>query len=238
MGVSCVTDVCGSSGGGVLVSLKVVRGRHRCGEKVVIWPGRFVGLWKCFGVRGRQQVDVCEGEYVEAAVIGGGVDPSEVMVGAVVTGEHVDVAQPGCKRSVVRKSCCGVGEPRMMYLSSSKLVRAQIMVFESPLPIVKGLQVVCHLHTYVCMSTVAKIEEVIDKTKQTVDGAPRTSCKALSVGMLAIVQLALPVEVCVDLREKDFVDFRSLPPGEVSILSRVVLRHRSVSIAAGVAIAG
>jgi len=101
--------------------------------------------------------------------------------------------------------------------------QAQILVFDLEVPLMKGQQVMCYLHTETLTATLTRLEKLIVKGKPQ-DKRP----KCLQKGNVAIVNLQVGRKVCLEPK----------PAGGVpTSLSRLVLRDRGSTVAAGMVLA-
>ncbi|CEM13058.1 unnamed protein product [Vitrella brassicaformis CCMP3155] len=134
------------------------------------------------------------------------------------SGDYVDTALLNVEPHFVSVSSvlCDPSSPLPVVTSFT----AQLLVFDLDIPIVKGQQVMMYLHTGVDSATIAALEAIVNKqTGERENKRP----KALVKGMVAIVRLTVPKPVCLDCKGS----------GGVGTLSRVILRDRGKTIAAG-----
>eukprot|EP00913_Durusdinium_trenchii_P025756 g24172.t1 len=99
----------------------------------------------------------------------------------------------------------------------------QILVFETEVPLMRGAQLMCYLHTETLTATLVRLEKLIVKG-ETQDRRP----KCLVKGNNAIVWLQLNEKVCVEPKSQS---------SAMTPLSRFVLRDRGRTVGAGVVLA-
>eukprot|EP00929_Paragymnodinium_shiwhaense_P103746 TRINITY_DN6745_c0_g1_i1.p1 TRINITY_DN6745_c0_g1~~TRINITY_DN6745_c0_g1_i1.p1 ORF type:complete len:670 (-),score=206.97 TRINITY_DN6745_c0_g1_i1:89-1993(-) len=98
--------------------------------------------------------------------------------------------------------------------------QAQLLIFDVEVPIMKGQQFMCYLHVETLRATVTRLEKLIEKGKP-LDKRP----KCLQKGNVAIVTLSVDRKVCLEPKPAG---------GAPTSLSRLVLRDKGRTVAAGV----
>ena len=102
-------------------------------------------------------------------------------------------------------------------------MQVQVLVFDTEIPLMRGAQLMCYLHTETLTATLVRLEKLIVKGE-----AQERRPKCLVKGNNAIVWLQLNEKVCVEARSTE---------SAVTPLSRFVLRDRGRTVGAGVVLA-
>lgn len=189
----CISDLY-RSGANSVISGKVESGSISIGQKVLLLPS------------GEQTVVkglLCRGDVVRSGRPGDYLDSVSVPVELQFAGIGGVICDP--KRPI---PCVDT-------------FQAQILVFDVDIPIMRGQQVMCYLHTETVTATIRRLEKLLIKGKPQ-DKRP----KCLQKGNVAVVSLQVSRKVCVEPKAS----------GAVTSLSRLVLRDRGFTIAAGVVI--
>lgn len=177
--------------GAAAVSGKLEAGGIKGGLKLLVMPGGHVCSVKAIEVSGEAAKVAVAGQSVDVGLVG--VDPSALFPGAVLC--HPEF--PVC---VARR------------------FEARILTLELPVPLLRGSQVVVHVHAAKEAAVVSKLESVLDpKTGKAVKCRPR----ALPSNSSAIIEVTAERPLCVEL----YSDIRSL--------GRIALRESGRTVAVG-----
>lgn len=182
------------TGSNSVASGKVEAGAIQHGQKVILLPSGEQTTVKNLQARGEPTQVGRAGDYLDAVTLP--IEPQFASIGGVIS----DVKNP-----VPVVDC----------------LQVQILVFEVDVPIMRGQQVMCYLHTETLTATIMKLEALIVKGKKQ-DKRP----KCLQKGNSAVVQLRVSRKVCVEPKPANGAPATSL--------SRLVLRDRGRTVAAGV----
>merc|ERR1712150_264313 len=174
------------AGANTCVSGKVEAGTVSTGQKVLLLPSGENTTIKSLLKRNAASRSGYVGDYMD--VLNLPVEPNFACVGGVV-------CDPKTPVPVV------------------DAFQVQILVFEVEIPIMRGCQLMCYLHTETLTATVMRLESLLVKGKPQ-DKRP----KCLQKGNVAIVNLKVGTKVCVEPK----------PAGNAvpTSLSRLVLRDR------------
>jgi len=181
------------SGASVTVSGKVESGAISVGQKVLVLPSGEQTTVKGLASRNQAARAGQVGDYMDAVVLP--LEPQFANIGGAI---------------------CDIKHP----VPVVDIFQAQILVFELDIPIMRGQQFMCYLHTEVLTGTLVRLEKLIVKGKPQ-DKRP----KCLQKGQIAIVRIRVDHKVCVDPKPND---------GPPTCLARLVLRDRGRTVAAGV----
>lgn len=192
----CISDFY-KTGNNICTSGKVEAGALQTGQKVVVLPHGEQVTVKSMQARGQLTKASRAGDYMDEVTLP--LDPEFVSIGGVI---------------------CDVRNP----VPVTDSVQAQLLVFDVDVPMLRGQQVMCYLHTVTVSGYISKLEALVVKGKKQ-DKRP----KCLSKGNVAIVQLRLDSKVCVEPKPEGAAPATSL--------SRLVLRDRGKTVAAGVVLA-
>ncbi|CAJ1420794.1 unnamed protein product, partial [Effrenium voratum] len=185
----CVSDVY-RSGANTCVSGKVLAGTLNVGQKVLLQPSNEQTTVKGLMLRDAPTRSARAGDHLDTVTLP--VEPQFASVGGVLS------------------------DPRSAVPLSDTL-QVQILVFETEVPLMRGAQLMCYLHTETLTATLVRLEKLIVK------GEPQERRpKCLVKGNNAIVWLQLNEKVCVEPKPK--------PPGVATPLSRFVLRDRGRTV--------
>mmetsp|Transcript_97902 Transcript_97902/g.285651 ORF Transcript_97902/g.285651 Transcript_97902/m.285651 type:complete len:682 (-) Transcript_97902:84-2129(-) len=193
----CVSDLY-RSGASTCVSGKLEGGAIATGQKVLVMPSGEQTTVKSLQMHGGAPARSGQvGDYMDSVILP--IEPQFASIGGVI---------------------CDPKHP----VPVTDLLQVQILVFELDIPIMRGQQFMCYLHTETLTATLTKLEKLIVRGKPQ-DRKP----KCLQRGNTAIVQLRVSQKVCVEPK----------PQGKApsSSLSRLVLRDRGRTVAAGVVLA-
>lgn len=182
------------TGASTCASGTVESGTVSVGQRVLLLPSRESITVKSLQCRGEATRSAVSGEYVDSIMLP--IDPQYISCGGVI-------CDPSAPVAVVDS------------------FQAQILVFDVDVPLMRGQQVMCYLHTDTLTATLARLEKLVVKGKPQ-DKKP----KCLQKGNVAIVRLQVNRRVCVETK--------SAGSGMVTSLSRLVLRDRGRTVAAGV----
>ncbi|CBZ50071.1 putative elongation factor 1-alpha [Neospora caninum Liverpool] len=212
---ACVADAWSPSASStdLHLSFKIVRGVLRVGDTVVGLPGDSRMVCRSLVSFG-EALESCEaGDFVERGVFA-----------------------PACHQGSQGAVDVGVGSvlcARAHPLPVATVCLCRVMVFGTDLPLVQGRQFVAHIHTFTCACSIRKVAGVINKRTGELQGATRekrSACAALGRGMVGLVEIVTASSVCVQVKtEKQ--DGKDVP---TSVLSRIILRDRGRTVAAGV----
>eukprot|EP00931_Biecheleriopsis_adriatica_P043768 TRINITY_DN25011_c0_g1_i1.p1 TRINITY_DN25011_c0_g1~~TRINITY_DN25011_c0_g1_i1.p1 ORF type:complete len:556 (+),score=125.77 TRINITY_DN25011_c0_g1_i1:56-1669(+) len=193
----CVSDVY-RSGANTCLSGKVEAGTVSVGQKVVLLPSNEQTTVKSLQLREAPTRSARAGDYLDAVLVP--VEPQFASIGGVVC------------------------EPRSP-VPVAETLQVQLLIFETEVPLMRGAQLMCYLHTETLTATLVRLEKLIVK------GEPQERRpKCLVKGNNAIVWIQLSEKVCVEPKPKE--------PGAVATsLSRLVLRDRGRTVGAGVVLA-
>jgi len=189
----CVSDLY-KSGANVCLSGKVEGGTVSAGQKVLLLPSNELTTVKGLQMHGNEAVKSGQvGDYMDSVICP--IEPQFANIGGVV---------------------CDPKKP----VPCTDAFKAQILVFELDIPLMRGQQLMCYLHTETLTATIVKLEKLIVKGKPQ-DKRP----KCLQKGNVAVVQLRVSRKVCLEPK----------PAGKAvaSSLSRLILRDRGRTVAAG-----
>ncbi|CAK8986398.1 unnamed protein product [Durusdinium trenchii] len=190
----CVSDVY-RSGANTCLSGKVVSGTISVGQKVVLQPSNEQTVVKSLQMRDAPARSARAGDHLDSVLVP--VEPQFASIGGVIS-----------DRSTV---------------PVSDTLQVQILVFETEVPLMRGAQLMCYLHTETLTATLVRLEKLIVKG-ETQDRRP----KCLVKGNNAIVWLQLNEKVCVEPKSQS---------SAMTPLSRFVLRDRGRTVGAGVVLA-
>jgi len=185
------------SGSNITASGKIESGTLTVGQKVVLLPSNEQTVVKGLQVHDGPVKSGATGDYADAVILP--VEPQFACIGGAI---------------------CDARYPVPVVDS----FQAQILVFDLEMPLMRGQQLMCYIHTESLTATLAKLEKLVVKG-QPQDKRP----KCLQKGNSAIVQIKVSRKVCVEPK----------PEGKApaTSLSRLVLRDRGRTVAAGVILA-
>jgi len=192
----CVSDLY-KSGANACLSGKVEGGTVSAGQKVLLLPSNELTTVKGLQMHGNEAVKSGQvGDYMDSVICP--IEPQFANIGGVI---------------------CDPKKP----VPVTDVFKAQILVFELEIPLMRGQQLMCYLHTETLTATIAKLEQLIVKGKPQ-DKRP----KCLQKGNVAVVQLRVSRKVCLEPK----------PAGKAvaSSLSRLILRDRGRTVAAGMVV--
>lgn len=189
----CISDLY-KSGANTTVSGKIESGAITAGQRVMLMPSGELTSVKSLQTRGGPARSGHAGDYMDSVVLP--VELQFASLGGVV---------------------CDPKKP----VPISDAFQAQLLVFDLDIPLMRGTQLMCYVHTETLTATLTKLESLIVKGKPS-DKRP----KCLQKGNVAVVQLRVSRKVCIEPK----------PAGNapVTALSRLVLRDRGRTVAAGV----
>jgi len=192
----CVSDLY-RSGASTCISGKMEGGAIATGQKVLVLPSGEQTTVKSLQMHGGASRSGHVGDYMDSVVLP--LEPQFAAIGGVL-------CDPKSPVPVV------------------DVLQVQILVFDLDVPMMRGQQLMCYLHTETLTATLTKLEQLIVKGRPQ-DRRP----KCLQKGNTAVVQLRVSRKVCVEPK----------PQGKApaSSLSRLVLRDRGRTVAAGVVLA-
>mmetsp|Transcript_70554 Transcript_70554/g.147761 ORF Transcript_70554/g.147761 Transcript_70554/m.147761 type:complete len:649 (-) Transcript_70554:55-2001(-) len=188
----CISDLY-KSGATSCLSGKVESGTISTGQKVLLLPSGEQTQVKSLQCRSDAVRTARPGDYLDSLAL-----PVELQF-ASIGGGVCDIKRP---------------------IPCVDTFQAQLLVFDVDIPIMRGQQVMCYLHTETVTATISRLEKLIIKGKPQ-DKRP----KCLQKGNVAIVSLQASKKVCVEPKSAS---------GPVTSLSRLILRDRGSTIAAGV----
>jgi len=193
----CVSDVY-KSGSNTCMSGKVESGTITTGQKVVLLPSNEQTTVKSLQLREAPTRSAKSGDYLDSVIVP--VEPQFANIGGVV---------------------CDPRKP----VAVADTLQVQLLVFDTEIPLMRGAQLMCYLHTETLTATLVRLEKLLVK------GVPQDRRpKCLVKGNSAIVWLQVSQKVCVDPK----------PTGADAVttsLSRLVLRDRGRTVGAGVVLA-
>jgi len=193
----CVSDVY-KSGANTCLSGKVESGTVTAGQKVILLPSNEQTTVKSLQLREAPTRSAKSGDYLDSVIVP--VEPQFASIGGVLC------------------------EPRNPVAVADTL-QVQLLVFDTEIPLMRGAQLMCYLHTETLTATLVRLEKLIVKGV-----AQEKRPKCLVKGNTAIVWLQVSQKVCVDAKPTG--------PGAVTTsLSRLVLRDRGRTVGAGVVLA-
>lgn len=190
----CVSDVY-RSGANTCLSGKVVSGTISVGQKVLLQPSNEQTTVKSLQLRDAATRSAKAGDHLDSVLVP--VEPQFASIGGVIS-----------ERSPV---------------PVSDTLQVQILVFDTEVPLMRGAQLMCYLHTETQTATLVRLEKLIVKGE-----AQERRPKCLVKGNNAIVRLQLNEKVCVEPKSAS---------AAVTPLSRFVLRDRGRTVGAGVVLA-
>lgn len=191
----CISDVY-RSGASCCVSGKVEAGTVSVGQKVLLLPSGEHTTVKSLQTRSAPARRGRPGDYMDAVMLP--VEQQFANIGGVI---------------------CDPKRP----VQCVEYLRAQILVFDLEIPMMRGQELMCYLHTETLTATLVRLEQLLIKGKPQ-DKRP----KCLQKGNIAVVQLKVNRKVCVEPKPEG---------GTATSLSRLVLRDRGRTVAAGVVLA-
>lgn len=100
-------------------------------------------------------------------------------------------------------------------------VLAKLIIFDIDSPILPGLQLMCYIHT---LAQPAEVLQLVATYNRSTGAREPRAPRILLRGDIALVRLKLPAPVCVDYQRKG---------APVQKLSRIILRYRGLTAAAG-----
>lgn len=190
----CISDVY-RSGSNTCVAGKIVAGSLSAGQKVVLLPSNEQTTAKSLQLREVPTRSAKAGDYLDSVILP--VEPQFACIGGVIC------------------------EPKRPVPLSDTL-QVQLVVFDTEVPLMRGAQLMCYLHTETLTATLVRLEKLLVK------GVPQEKRpKCLVKGNNAIVWIQVSQKVCVEPK----------PTGAGSVttqLSRLVLRDRGRTVGAGV----
>lgn len=185
------------AGANTSVSGKVESGTLTHGQKVLLLPSGEQTTVKSIQSRGAATRACLAGDYVDSALLP--LEPQFTAIGGVLCDPRTPVPVVDA-------------------------FQAQILVFEVEIPLMKGQQFMCYLHTETLTATLTRLDKLLVK------GQPQEKRpKCLQKGNVAIVNIQVSKKVPLEPK----------PAGGASAtsLSRLVLRDRGRTVAAGVVVA-
>jgi len=191
----CISDLY-KSGSSSVASGKVEAGTVTSGQKVLLMPSGEQTVVKSLQSRGDVSRSCLAGDYVDSVVLP--VELQFCSIGGVI---------------------CDAKKP----VPVTDSFQAQILVFELDVPLMKGQQLMCYLHTETLTATLTRLEKLIVKGKP-----QERRPKCLQKGNVAVVNLQVSRKVCLEPKPA---------AGAPTSLSRLVLRDRGSTVAAGVVLA-
>lgn len=192
----CISDVY-RTGASSCISGKVEAGTVTVGQKVLLLPSNEQTTVKSLQTRNAPARMGRVGDYMDAVILP--VEQQFANIGGVI---------------------CDPKKP----VPCVDFLRVQILVFDVEIPMMRGQQLMCYLHTETLTATLARLEHLIIKGKPQ-DKRP----KCLQKGNVAVVQIKVSRKVCVEPKPAD--------SNAVTSLSRLVLRDRGRTVAAGIVLA-
>jgi len=191
----CISDVY-RAGDKVCISGKVENGSVSVGQKVILLPSGEQTTVKSLQLRDAPTRSARVGDFLDSVLLP--VEPQFASIGGVLC----------CPRSPV---------------PVSDTLQVQIVIFDVEVPLMRGAQLMCYLHTETVTATLVRLEKLLVKGEAQ-DRRP----KCLVKGNNAIVWIQMSQKVCVEPKA---------PNGVASSLSRLVLRDRGRTVGAGVVLA-
>ncbi|CAE7487959.1 HBS1L, partial [Symbiodinium microadriaticum] len=134
-------------------------------------------------------------------------------------GDHLDVVALPVEQQFA--SIGGVISDPRTPVPVSDTLQVQLLVFDTEVPLMRGAQLMCYLHTETLTATLVRLEKLIVKGE-----AQERRPKCLVKGNNAIVWLQVSQKVCVEPKPP--------APAVATPLSRFVLRDRGRTVGAGV----
>eukprot|EP01069_Polyplicarium_translucidae_P000739 Polyplicarium_translucidae@DN1373_c0_g1_i2.p1 len=188
-----VATVCDAwkTGSSSAVAVKVESGSLEVGKPVLIQPLSKLAAVKTMFSRGHLLRRATAGTFVDAATIG--TDITSIGVGSVLTA--TSGASP---------------------VETTTRVLARVKVVGAARPLLKGMQIMCFVHTAATAATIMRLRP-LDSSP----GGPKR-LRAMSEGDVGIADLKFDFPVCVCIEGKG-----------PSALGRIILRDRGCSVAAG-----
>eukprot|EP00933_Yihiella_yeosuensis_P071651 TRINITY_DN79885_c0_g1_i1.p1 TRINITY_DN79885_c0_g1~~TRINITY_DN79885_c0_g1_i1.p1 ORF type:complete len:540 (-),score=140.58 TRINITY_DN79885_c0_g1_i1:44-1663(-) len=191
----CLSDVY-KSGSNTLLAGKVESGTVTTGQKVVLLPSGEQTTVKSLLFRETPTRSARCGDYLDSVLVP--VEPQFAQIGGVV---------------------CDIKNP----VPVSDTLQVQVVIFDTEIPLMRGAQLMCYLHTETLTATLVRLEKLLVK------GVPEEKRpKCLVKGNNAIVWIQVSQKVCVEPKPKT---------GPATSLSRLVLRDRGKTVGAGVVLA-
>lgn len=192
----CVSDLY-RSGANSCISGKVESGTVSVGQKVLLLPSGETTTVKSLQSRGNAVRSGRAGDYMDSVVVP--VEPQFASIGGVL---------------------CDPRNP----VPVVDAMQVQILVFDPEVPMMRGQQLMCYLHTETLTATLTRLEKLLVK------GKPQEKRpKCLQKGNVAVVNLQVSRKVCVEPKPAN--------GAPTSSLSRLVLRDRGRTVAAGFVLA-
>ena len=194
-----------AEGKGLIVKGRVVQGLISAGDKVAVLPVGDVATVSRIdhGIVCAQSTDEFDTERIKVALAGDSCD-------LIITG--IDIARINVGN--VLSEASSALRPKI-----KKKMKAQILVMEElTVPIVRGSQVLLHMH---CLDVPAVISNIISKVNKR-DGSSIPKPRVLTGGSNATVEIKLNEKICLET----YSDCRSL--------GRFVLRRGGDTVAIGI----
>ena len=194
-----------AEGKGLIVKGRVVQGLISAGDKVAVLPVGDVATVSRIdhGIVCAQSTDEFDTERIKVALAGDSCD-------LIITG--IDIARINVGN--VLSEASSALRPKI-----KKKMKAQILVMEElTVPIVRGSQVLLHMH---CLDVPAVISNIISKVNKR-DGSSIPKPRVLTGGSNATVEIKLDEKICLET----YSDCRSL--------GRFVLRRGGDTVAIGI----
>jgi len=186
-----VSDVYKSLATGITVAGKIETGTLSEGDDLILMPIKEVCTVKTILRNKTPMKHVYAGDNVEIGL--GGIDMQKLMVGQIL---------------------CPVGDE----IKVTDRFRARLVTFDIKIPLLKGSQVVLHLHNIDVPAVVTKLISSLNKQQEVIAKKPRCVPKHSN----AIVEITTEYPICVE-KYADFAKF-----------GRLTIRVSGETVAAGV----